>query len=59
MMVLGLLGAWTAAAQDGKLPDVEPTAGWDTLPPIQTADMSRAEQKQLPDAVRQTILAEL
>ena len=29
------------------------------LPPIQTADMSRAEQKQLPDAVRQTILAEL
>lgn len=37
MMVLGLLGAWTAAAQDGKLPDVEPTAGWDTLPPIQTA----------------------
>ena len=29
------------------------------LPPIQTADMSRAEQKQLPEAVRQTILAEL
>ena len=29
------------------------------VPPIQTADMSRAEQKQLPDAVRQTILAEL
>ena len=29
------------------------------LPPIRTADMSRAEQKQLPDAVRQTILAEL
>ena len=29
------------------------------LPPIQTADMSKAEQKQLPDAVRQTILAEL
>ena len=29
------------------------------LPPIQTAGMSRAEQKQLPDAVRQTILAEL
>ena len=27
------------------------------LPPIQTAGMSRAEQKQLPDAVRQTILA--
>lgn len=29
------------------------------LPPIQTDSMSRAEQKQLPDAVRQTILAEL
>ena len=29
------------------------------LPPIRTAGMSRAEQKQLPDAVRQTILAEL
>ncbi len=29
------------------------------LPPIQTAGMSRAEQKQLPHAVRQTILAEL
>ena len=29
------------------------------LPPIQTAGMSRADQKQLPDAVRQTILAEL
>ena len=29
------------------------------LPPIQTVGMSRAEQKQLPDAVRQTILAEL
>ena len=29
------------------------------LPPIQTADMSRSEQKQLPDAVRQTILAQL
>ena len=29
------------------------------LPPIQTAGMSRAEQKQLPDAVRQTILAQL
>ena len=29
------------------------------LPPIQTAGMSRAEQIQLPDAVRQTILAEL
>ena len=29
------------------------------LPPIQTAGMSRAEQKQLPDAVRQTILVQL
>ena len=29
------------------------------LPPIQTAGMSKAEQKQLPEAVRQTILAEL
>lgn len=29
------------------------------LPPIRTAGMTRAEQKQLPDAVRQTILAEL
>ena len=29
------------------------------LPPIQTAGMSRAEQKQLPDAVRQAILAQL
>ena len=29
------------------------------LPPIRTADMSKAEQKQLPDAVRQTILAQL
>ena len=29
------------------------------LPPIQTAGMSRAEQKQLPDAVRQSILAAL
>ena len=29
------------------------------LPAIQTADMSKAEQKQLPDAVRQTILAQL
>jgi len=29
------------------------------LPPIQTAGMSRAEQKELPDAVRQTILAQL
>ena len=29
------------------------------LPPIQTAGMSKAEQKQLPDAVRQTILAKL
>ena len=29
------------------------------LPAIQTAGMSKAEQKQLPDAVRQTILAQL
>ena len=29
------------------------------LPAIQTAGMSKAEQKQLPDAVRQTILAKL
>ena len=29
------------------------------LPPIQTVGMSKAEQKQLPEAVRQTILAEL
>lgn len=29
------------------------------LPPIQTKGMGRAEQKQLPDAVRQTILAQL
>ena len=29
------------------------------LPPIQTAGMSKAEQKQLPDAVRQAILAQL
>lgn len=29
------------------------------LPPIQTQGMARAEQKQLPDAARQTILAEL
>ena len=29
------------------------------LPPIRTAGMSRAEQKELPDAVRQTILAQL
>ena len=29
------------------------------LPPIQTKGMDRAEQKQLPDAVRQTILAQL
>ena len=29
------------------------------LPPIQPASMSKAEQKQLPDAVRQTILAQL
>lgn len=29
------------------------------LPPIQTAGMSKAEQKQLPDAVRQSILAQL
>lgn len=29
------------------------------LPPIQTKGMSRAEQKQLPDAVRQTIQAQL
>ena len=29
------------------------------MPPIQTAGMSKAEQKQLPDAVRQTILAAL
>ena len=29
------------------------------LPPIQTAAMTRAEQTQLPDAARQTILAEL
>ncbi|MFR9066424.1 MAG: hypothetical protein ACLVJH_05260 [Faecalibacterium prausnitzii] len=29
------------------------------MPPIQTAGMSSAEQKQLPDAVRQTILAAL
>ena len=29
------------------------------LPPIQTVGMSKAEQKQLPDAVRQTILAQL
>lgn len=29
------------------------------LPPIQTTGMSRAEQKQLPAAVRQTILAQL
>ena len=29
------------------------------MPPIQTAGMSKAEQKQLPDAVRQTILAQL
>ena len=28
------------------------------LPPIQTKGMGRAEQKQLPDAVRQTILAQ-
>ena len=29
------------------------------LPPIRTVGMSKAEQKQLPDAVRQTILAKL
>ena len=29
------------------------------LPPIHTAGMSKAEQKQLPEAVRQTILAKL
>ena len=29
------------------------------LPPIQTTGMSKAEQKQLPEAVRQTILAQL
>ena len=29
------------------------------LPPIRTAGMSKAEQKQLPEAVRQTILAKL
>ena len=29
------------------------------LPPIRTEGMSKAEQKQLPDAVRQTILAQL
>ena len=29
------------------------------LPPIRTAGMSQAEQKQLPDAVRQAILAQL
>ena len=29
------------------------------LPPIQTVGMSKAEQKQLPDAVRQAILAQL
>ena len=29
------------------------------LPPIRTAGMSRAEQKELPAAVRQTILAQL
>ena len=29
------------------------------MPPIQTAGMSKAEQKQLPDAVRQSILAVL
>ena len=29
------------------------------MPPIQTAGMSKAEQKQLPDAVRQSILAAL
>ena len=29
------------------------------MPPIQTAGMSKAEQKQLPEAVRQTILAQL
>ena len=29
------------------------------LPPIRTAGMSKAEQKQLPDAVRQAILAQL
>ena len=29
------------------------------LPPIHTAGMSKAEQKQLPEAVRQTILAQL
>ena len=29
------------------------------LPPIQTAGMSKTEQKQLPEAVRQTILAQL
>jgi hypothetical protein len=33
--------------------------GGERLPAIQTAGMSKAEQKQLPDAVRQTILAEL
>ena len=29
------------------------------LPPIRTAGMNKAEQKQLPEAVRQTILAKL
>ena len=29
------------------------------LPPIRTVGMSKAEQKQLPEAVRQTILAQL
>ena len=29
------------------------------MSPIQTAGMSKAEQKQLPDAVRQSILAAL
>ena len=30
-----------------------------SIEPIRTAGMSKAEQKQLPEAVRQTILAKL
>lgn len=37
-IVLGALGVLTGMAQEGKLPDIAPKAGWDTLPPARAAE---------------------
>ena len=37
MMVLGIVSTWAVIAQNVDFPDVEPKAGWDTLPPAKVS----------------------